>query len=49
VVFNYLDTLLMLVVLLFFCNTHWKRRMVVGSLILFAAFEAVIAVLVRAG
>jgi hypothetical protein len=45
VVFNYLDTLLMLVVLLFFCNVHWKRRMVIGSFILFAAFEAVIAVL----
>jgi hypothetical protein len=45
VVFNYLDTLLMLLVLLFFCNTPNKRRMVLYAFFLFAAFEAVIAFL----
>lgn len=43
VVFNYLDTPVMLMVLLFFCNEKWKCRMIVFLLALFSLYEIIIA------
>ena len=43
IVFNYLDTPLMLIVLLFFCNDTWKRKLVQLLLVLFLLFEVFIA------
>lgn len=43
VAFNYLDTPMMLVVLLFFCNQKWKRNLVLLALALFMVFEIIIA------
>lgn len=40
---NYLDAPLVLVVLLFFCNSQWKRRLVLMILVLYMAFEIVVA------
>ncbi|HUQ96259.1 MAG TPA: hypothetical protein VM010_01245 [Chitinophagaceae bacterium] len=42
--FNYLDTPMMLLVLLFFCNEKWKRQMIIALLAIFLVFEMVIAV-----
>lgn len=42
VLFNYLDAPLMLMVLLFFCNSAWKRNLVLLALFLFLIFEAII-------
>jgi hypothetical protein len=40
--FNYLDTPLMLVVFLFFCNEAWKRNLVLVTLAVFLLFEVVV-------
>lgn len=39
VIFNYLDTPMMLTVLLFFCNEKWKHRMLLRILAGFLVFE----------
>lgn len=44
VIFNYLDTPLMLVVLLFFCNQRWQRAVVLVMLALMLCFEIYVAV-----
>ncbi len=47
IIFNYLDAPIMLVVLLFFCNEVWKRRLVLLALVLFVCFEVIIALWFR--
>jgi len=47
VCFNYLDTPLMLLILLFFCNERWKRRLVFVALAFFLLYEIAIGILFR--
>ena len=42
---NYLDTPLMLIALLFFCNEKWKKLMVLATLAVFLIFELIIGYL----
>jgi hypothetical protein len=43
IISNYLDTLLMLLTMLFFCNAAWERRVIYGTLVFFLLFEVAIA------
>ena len=44
VLFNYLDAPLMFLVLLYFCNERWKRKLVLAAMVVFGLYEVIIGI-----